>query len=238
MAVTRKKRRGKSGDGAGWRRSPITGFISVLVIAVCLYNIFFSGHSSSGAFKNDYVCRDCRKGLRLALDEHKGKAPFSCPECSKQALYSALNCNACGNVTASLEPLRDFTCTSCGHHESARIDASKVPLDCPKCKKPFFYETYECMSCKYVFGYKKPEAVAVEGESSPEMMSGLNEIVPCPKCKKTEAYRFLEPVPTCEFCNSSDLRAITPVSVIKWELGRELNSSEKKEVEEWKKSHP
>ena len=238
MAVTRNKRRGKSGEGAGWRRSPITGFVAFLIIVVCLYNIFFSGQSSSGTFKNDYVCQDCRKVQRLALDDRKGKAPYVCPECSKLALYTALHCNPCNKVTASLEPLRDFTCTSCGHHETARLDVTKVPLNCTKCSKPTFYETYECMSCKHVFGYKKVTHVPTEGQDSPEMMGEMSEIVPCPKCKKTEAYRFLEATPTCEFCNANDLKAITPVAVIKWELGRELNSTEKKEVEDWKKNRP
>ena len=235
MAVSKKRRRGRSSEGVGWRRSPVTGFVALLVIVFCLYNIFFSSHSASSAFKNDYVCRECRKDFRLPFSEHKGKAPYVCPDCSKQALYTALHCNGCGNVTASLEPLRAFTCTSCGYHENARLDANEVPFDCPKCSKKTFYETYECMSCKYVFGYKKENLAPAERQ---DMMGEFREMATCPKCGKTNAYHFLEPVATCEFCKSSELSSITPVSVIKWELGRELKPNEKKEVEEWQKSHP
>jgi hypothetical protein len=241
MAVTQKRRRTRSkNDGAGWRRSPITAVVALIIIALCLYNMFSSGGNASSLYKGDYVCRECRETFRLPF--MRGESPFVCPSCSKSALYSSLYCKACDKVTASLPPVRDFTCTACGHHENARLKPENGPFDCPKCSKKSFSETYECLSCKNVFGWQRPApTLAPENGENGEPLGMYEEfaMATCPKCSKKEGYPYIEnPLTTCEFCNSEELNSVTPISVVKWELGRELKPSEEKEVEAWRKAHP
>ena len=232
MAVAKKRRKRKaSGGGGGWRRSPVTALVAIVIIALCLYNLFMGGGGDASRFKGDYVCRSCREVSRLAY--FRSPAPNLCPSCDKTELYSALKCNDCDKVTASLPPVRNFTCAECGHFEDARLKPEDGPHACPKCQAKAFSETYECLSCKHVFAHqvKTPDPNNPSGE-----MEFYEEgmVATCPKCKKNQSYPFIEsPMTTCEHCDSENLSSITPISVVKWELGRELKSSEQKEVDAW-----
>ena len=81
-----------------------------------------------------------------------------------------------------------------------------------------------------------------EGENDENMeefmfMEGFMDMftpIKCPKCKKEEAITINEErMPSCKYCDSIELKPITPVAVIKWELGRKLKPKEQKILEEW-----
>lgn len=240
MATSKKRRKRKSSDGGGWRRSPITAVVSLVIIGLCIYNLLSQDSSSASRFKGDYVCRSCKEVTREPFK--KGQAPHPCGSCSEQNQYLALKCNECSEITANLPPIRNFTCGTCNHFEDARLDPETGPHPCPKCGAGAFSESYECLSCKHVFPYQVQHHV--HDPNAPldedEMMSMMDDgyIAECPKCKKMEAYPYIDsPVSTCEHCDSEDLSSITPVSVIKWELGRKLKPNEEREVEEWRKAN-
>ena len=235
-AKKRRKRKASSGGGGGWRRSPITALVSIVVIVLCLYNLFLGGEGDSSRFKGDYVCRSCKEVSRISY--LRTQAPHVCPSCDKQELYSALKCNDCNEVTASLPPVRNFTCAECAHFADVRLKPEDGPHPCPKCHAKAFSESYECLSCKHVFAHQM-------GSGSPENPSDEMEfyedsmVATCPKCKKHQSYPFIEsPVTTCEHCDSENLSSITPISVVKWELGRDLKAREQKEVDAWLEKNP
>lgn len=240
MAVSKKRRKARrksSGGGGGWRRSPITAVISVVIILLCLYNLLSDSSSSASRFKGDYVCQSCREVSRQPFI--KGDTPHHCQSCSRQSLYTALKCKDCNEVTASLPPIRNFTCKACNHFEDARLAPEKGPHSCPKCNAPEFSETYECLSCKHVFPYQFTPGSMGERMDEEEMYYMEDgTVAECPKCKKQQGYPFIQsPVVTCEHCDSENLNAITPISVVKWELGRKLKPNEEREVEQWRKNN-
>lgn len=224
----------------GWRRSPITGAVALVVILFCLYNLFIKDDSYLSRYRADYVCRECREVMRIGYI--KGNAPHDCPQCSEKALYTALNCKECSEVTANLPPFRDFTCNSCKHHEEIRLDPAQGPHDCPKCNEKTFFETYECISCDHIFGrdmseFKERTFDEIDFESEEFMLEEFffdEFVATCPKCSKAEAYPLIQdPIATCEHCDSDELKPITPVEVVKYELGRKLTDREKKTVDKW-----
>jgi len=239
-----RQQKGKKSDSLGWRRSPITGVVALIVIGFCLYNLFIKDDSYMSRYMGDYVCRECRKVMRIGYI--KGTAPHECPECKKTALHAALKCNACGEITANLPPVRDFTCNSCLHHEEVKLDPAQGPHECPKCHKSTFFESYECISCNHVFGRdttlqkQKMEGIDLNSEDAEFMMEEFffdEFVATCPKCNKPEAYPLIQdPLPTCEFCDSTDLSPITPVAVVKWELGRKLTEQEEAQVQRWREA--
>ncbi|MBF0199670.1 MAG: hypothetical protein HQL32_18275 [Planctomycetes bacterium] len=256
MAQSRKRgsrrkssKRKRSDDVAGWRRSPITGALAFAIILYCLYDIF-SGTSSDSRYKLDYVCNACQISVRQP--PVKG-SPSECPECGKVELYSGMHCAGCNKDTPLLDPITDFTCSSCSHHEEGRFSVTKAPHPCPKCSQVSFLPTYECYSCKHIFPFdqekfreeymeemKAQYAEMGEDEDMPieDMMDEsmpFEETVKCPKCKEFDAYSFSTGDSSCAFCNSSDnLQSITPLAVIKYEIGRKLSKSEQRTVDEWK----
>lgn len=224
-----KKRRGRKkkgqGDG-GWRRSPITALISLVVIALCLGNLFFGDQGSGNQYKSDYICTECRQQVRIpAL---RGASPFLCDECDKKALYPASKCGECSKVSANLPPLQDFSCRSCDYNGEHRFDGQQANHLCPECSKRTLSLTYHCRPCDHYFPY------------DPNLKKRHNEmegfmVVKCPSCNKIKGQPLeLEAMITCEFCDSENLRAVTPLAVIKWELGRDLKKSEQKTLDKWK----
>jgi hypothetical protein len=73
----------------------------------------------------------------------------------------------------------------------------------------------------------------IEGESGGFEM-GEMPVLSCPKCNAQRGFPIdEEPQTSCEHCDSIELKAVTPIAVIKSELGRKLTSKEKRIVEEW-----
>lgn len=233
MAKKRRKSKKKASSGAGWRRSPITAGIALLVIAVCLYTIF-AGGSSGGrlTFNADFVCKACDFTVRKPIEE--GQPPYNCEKCNKPELYLALKCEECQKITPTLPPKVEFSCASCDHSEMLRLDGELGPYPCSKCGDKAMSETYECLACKAVFPYTptSEEEMVYDKE---EPMEERGEGALCPKCNQYEAFPFdPEAQTSCIHCDSYDLTAVTPVAVVKWEMGKELKASEEKIVEKWR----
>ncbi len=240
--TARRQQKKKGGGGGGWRRSPITGVVALLVIAYCLYSLFIKDDSYLSKYRGDYVCDSCNVSMRI--NYIKGAAPHPCPECSVVALYSALKCGDCNEIKPNLPPFRDFSCTSCKHHDEVRLDPTQGPHACPECSKKTFFETYECISCDHVFGWdvttNKTNFEDIDFEDEEMMMEEFffdEMVATCPKCNKPEAYPLIQdPISTCQSCDSENLKQITPTAVVKWELGRKLTEREEREVQRWKDS--
>lgn len=213
MAKKRRKvaRKKKGSSGAGWRRSPITAGIAILVILACMY-ITFGPSSGSSGFKGDYICTTCRGLNRLPFIREK--EPHACVDCDAKTMYSALKCMDCGDIAASLPPLRDYTCTECEHNAEARL-SDEMPHTCPKCNKKSFWETYYCSPCDEYFPIVDLELA-------------------CPTCNGFETLPALEEAQVCASCEGENLGSVTPYAVIRWELGKTLTPEQEQEVEAWK----
>jgi hypothetical protein len=65
--------------------------------------------------------------------------------------------------------------------------------------------------------------------------SNDNEELTCPECQGYDNIPSLEPIQTCEHCDSEDMVPLTPYAVIRWEMGKSLNAKQEEEVEDWKR---
>ena len=212
MAKKRRKvTRKKKSSGAGWRRSPITAGIAVIIILVCVYNTF-GPSSESGGFKGDYVCTTCRDVFREAYIREK--QPYPCFECEAKTLWTALKCGDCDEVSAALPALTDYSCSQCDHKAEAKISGD-LPHACPKCSAKSFWETFYCNECDVSF-------------------SAVDMDIMCPDCQGTDTVPSLEQIQTCEHCDSENLGSLTPYAVIRWELGKTLTPEQEQQVEEWR----
>lgn len=227
MATRRRGRKRKGQGDGGWRRSPITALISLVVIALCMGNFFWGDQSGGQQYKSDYVCTECRQQFRITA--LRGHSPFLCSECQNQTLYLASKCGECDRVSAHLPPIQDFSCRSCDYNGEHRLSAHQANHLCPQCSKKTLSLTYYCRPCDHYFPY------------DPALKSGdendLDDLVAieCPNCNEMTGNPLnTEAMMSCEFCDSKDLRAITPLAVIKWELGRDLKKHEEKVLEQWK----
>lgn len=231
MARSRKK---QGGNDAGWRRSPIVGAAAVLVIVFSLWKM--SCNSGPGdSPKYDFVCSrsECAYGARMKIDLGE-RLPRACPKCGQKTLYNAMKCRSCSKVSPLLPPRRDFTCTSCNHHEEVRLDPLDAPHPCPKCGQKTFCKTFECPKCG-AFGGKRLDPAEL-GEGAQFMRGGPGDAAKCPKCGQVtmDEMGLGQPV-TCLFCDSTDLETVTPVEVMKEEMGLKLKPAEKRVVDEWRK---
>lgn len=218
--------KGKGGDSVGWKKSPITGGIAGVIILICIINIFSGGGSGSSGYKADLVCKACNFTTREPL--RKGQAyPYECSECDAMELYSGQKCNDCNKNTPSLPPKKSFSCTSCKHTEVVRLQPYKAPHDCPSCNAKTFYETYKCNKCKKDYGFVPKE----DPENGMMHMEGMPG--DCPECDGQGYSINMDARNTCFHCDSENLASITPIAVIKYEMGRKLNDREKKVVEQW-----
>lgn len=238
---SKKKGKRKKSESAGWRRSPITGGLAGVIIIVCLFFLFRGGGGGNGNYKMDMICENASCNLDRRLERPSGETttPYTCPDCDQKTMYQAQLCTnpECGKHTPLLPAKIDMTCTSCKAHGVFRLDPMKGPHTCSKCSAKALSETYECQACKHTFGHqhKSPS----DTDSMEEfMLDGYMDYftpIKCPKCSKEEAISINDVrIPSCKHCDSTELKSITPVAVIKWELGRDLNSKEEKIVEQWK----
>lgn len=221
-----KSKKGRGGGG-GWTKSPITGVICFIIILACAFNFFSNSSSDQSKYKVDLVCHTCAHQDRAPF-KRGVIPPYECPKCNAKEFYIAQKCLECEKVTPILPPKKDFTCVECGHHENARLHSHLSPHDCPKCSAKAFAETFECHSCKHVFGYLPDK----ENGQFVDPYSG----VACPKCEEKTAYSLsgFEMTHTCAHCESESLTSITPIAILKWERGAKLSKKEKKIVEEWR----
>ncbi len=244
QAKRKGKGKGKSG-GSSWSRNPIVGGIAALVIGICLYSLS-GGGSSTKRPKLDFACANQECGFTGRKEMPPGThLPATCEKCGKQTLYSSMKCGECGKVTPLLPSWHDFICTSCNHRDKKiRLDPYQGPQECPKCHAKTFVETYQCFKCKNIFGvdFLQQQKEMMEGGKGeggfPMMMPGPYEIARCPKCNQIEA-RPASPSSrqTCMFCDSPNLRSVTPPEVLKKEMGHKLKESEQKVVDEWEKNN-
>lgn len=244
MATPKKSqaRRKSKSDAAPWRRSPIVGGIAALAIIFSIYSLTRGPGGGGGSAKQDVSCNDeaCSYVGRqsFASSVHM---PTNCPKCEKLTLYNALLCGECGKVTPLLPPWRNFSCKSCAHSEDVRLEPKDSPHPCPKCGQKEFYETYECSRCRLKFPAKVPDMSEfnAEGgtpayEKSPMFGYEYLGLAICPKCNELSAHSISDATNSCKFCDSANLKLITPNAVLKYEKGYELKPAEEKIVEEWK----